>query len=165
LDQGASARGDVKHAGVKRFFLIGLVLAAALACGACGGGGNQAAASHALPQSLVKRIQAELHKPSPIGGAPSAKTVEVYGPASRVALAKASSMSDTARGSGAWYLIVLRGHFVGNVPVPPGAKRPQGRIAMEVWSPKAASGQAFSFANRLPKAVSGLKGPTLIELS
>ena len=165
MDQGASACGDVKLAGVKRFVVIGLVLAVALACGACGGGSKQGAASHALPQSLVKRIQAELRKPSPIGGAPSAKTVEVYGPASRVALAKASSMSDTARASGAWYLIVLHGHFVGNVPAPPGAKQPHGRIAMEVWSPKAASGQAFSFANRLPKAVSGLKGPTLIDLS
>jgi hypothetical protein len=167
LGQGGSARGHVQHAGVKRVALIGLTILVALACAACGGSSKQAAASHALPSSLVRQIQAEIRKPSPVGGASSARTVEVYGPASRLALEKVSSgpTSASPRGSGAWYLLVLRGHFVGNLPVPPGAKQPQARIAMEVWSPKAAAGAAFSFANRLPSALSGLKGPTVIDLS
>ena len=126
MDQGAIACRDIEHAGVKRFALIGLAVLVALACAACGGGSQHAGTSHALPPQLVKRIKAELRKQSPIGGAQSAKTAEVYGPVSRPALARASggSVSATPRGSGAWYLLVLRGHFLGNVPVPPGAKQP-----------------------------------------
>jgi hypothetical protein len=167
LDQGASAAGSVKQAGVKRFALLGLVLFVALGCAACGGGSKHAVASHGLPASLVKRIQAAVRKPSPISGISSAKTVAVYGPASHLALERASTgpMGDYQHLSGAWYLIVVRGHFAGNLPVPPGAKEPQARIAMEVWSPRAAVGGVFGFANRLPKAVSGLKGPTVIDLS
>ena len=81
MGRGGSACGDVKHACVKRFALIGLVVFALLACAACGGGSKQAAGSRALPPSLVKQIQAAVRKPSPIGGASSVKTVEVYGPA------------------------------------------------------------------------------------
>ena len=149
-----------------RLTLISLIGVAALACAACGGISKRATGrSHALPSPLVKQLRAELRKPSIITGSLSTKSVEVYGPASRRALESASSMSDTAQASGAWYLIVLRGNFVGNVPVPPGAKQPHARIAMEVWSPNATAGQGYSFANRLPKAVSGLKGPTVIDLS
>lgn len=144
--------------------LVGLL---AIACAACGGGAGAtgAAAGKTLPEPLVKQIKAEIMKPSPIGDAASAKAVEVYGPTSRRALEDASSMSGPARAPGAWYLIVLHGNFVGNVPAPPGAKQTHARIAMEVWSPSAKAGQAYSFANRVPKAVSGLKGPTMIDLS
>jgi hypothetical protein len=167
LDQGASAGGSVKQGGVKRFALIGLALLVALGCAACGGGSKQAAASHGLPASLVKRIQAAVREPSPITGIASAKTVMVYGPASHLALERASTgpRGSYRHLSGAWYLIVVRGHFAGNLPVPPGGNEPHARIAMEVWSPQAAAGRVFGFANRLPKAVSGLKGPTVIDLS
>jgi hypothetical protein len=36
---------------------------------------------------------------------------------------------------------------------------------MEVWSPKATTGRAFSFANRLPAAVTRLPGHAVIDLS
>ena len=152
---------------MKRLTLVGLVLFVALACAACGGGGTRAAArSHALPPSLVKQIQAAVRKPSPISGILSTKTVEVYGPASHRALERASSgSSESLHYSGDWYLIVRRGHFAGNLPVPPGAKEPKARIAMQVWSPKATAGQAFSFANRLPAAVTRLRGHAVIDLS
>ena len=152
---------------MKRFTLIGFVLTFALACSACGGGSKQVAASRVLPKSLVQRIQAAVRQPSPISGTSSAKTVEVYGPASHVALERASTgpMGEYQHVSGAWYLLVVRGRFAGNLPVPPGAKEPRARIAMEVWSPRATAGRVFSFANRLPKAVSGLNGPTVIDLS
>ena len=146
---------------------LGLVVLAALACAACGGGSTRdAARSQALPPSLVKQIQAALRKPSPISGVLSTKTVEVYGPASHTALEKASSgTSESLHYAGVWYLIVRRGHFAGNLPVPPGAREPKARIAMEVWSPKATAGQAFSFANRLPAAVTRLPGHAVIDLS
>ena len=151
---------------MKRLTLVGLVILATLACAACGGGTRGAVGSHALPPSLVKQIQAAVRKPSPISGVLSTKTVEVYGPASHTALEKASSgSSESLHYSGDWYLIVRRGHFAGNLPVPPGAKQPNARIAMEVWSPKATTGQAFSFANRLPAAVTRLRGHAVIDLS
>jgi hypothetical protein len=153
---------------VKRPLFTGLVGLLVLACTACGGGAaaKQAAGKQALPAPLVKQIKAEILKPSPIGGVSAARTVEVYGPATRTALEKASlgPASQSLRASGAWYLLVLRGHFVGNVPVPQGAKQPHARIAMVLWSPKSAA-KAFSFADRLPHAVSDLKGPTTIHLS
>jgi hypothetical protein len=151
---------------VKRLTLIGIAVFGALACAACGGGTQGAVGSQALPPSLVKQIRAAVRKPSPISGVLSTKSVEVYGPASHTALEKASSgSSESLHYSGDWYLIVRRGHFAGNLPVPPGAKEPRARIAMEVWSPKATTGQAFSFANRLPAAVTRLPGHAVIDLS
>ena len=151
---------------MKRFTLTGLAVLIALGCAACGGGTHAAARSHALPPTLVKQIQAAVRKPSPISGVLSTKTVEVYGPASHRVLEKASSgSSESLHYSGDWYLIVRRGHFAGNLPVPPGAKEPRARIAMEVWSPKAAAGRAFSFANRIPAAVTRLSGHAVIDLS
>jgi len=114
----------------------------------------------------VKQIQAAVREPSPISGVLSTRTVEVYGPASHVVLERAAAGSSASlHYSGDWYLIVRRGHFAGNLPVPPGAKEPQARIAMELWSPKASTGRAFSFANRLPAAVSRLRGHAVIHLS
>ena len=151
---------------MKRLALIGLVLFVALACAACGGGTRGAAGTHALPPSLVKQIRAAVRRPSPISGVLSTKTVEVYGPASHRLLEKASSGSnESLHYSGDWYLIVRRGHFAGNLPVPPGANEPRARIAMEVWSPHATVGRAFSFANRLPAAVTRLRGHAVIDLS
>jgi hypothetical protein len=152
---------------VKRFYLLGLAVFLTLACAACGGGGTRdAARSQALPPSLVKQIRAAVREPSPISGVLSTRTVEVYGPASHVALERAASGSSASlHYSGDWYLIVRRGHFAGNLPVPPGGKEPQARIAMEVWSPKATTGRAFSFADRLPAAVSRLRGHAVIHLS
>ena len=152
---------------MKRLTLSGLVVFVALGCAACGGGGTRAAVGgQALPPSQAAQIQAAVRKPSPISGVLSTKTVEVYGPASHTALEKASSgSSESLHYSGDWYLIVRRGHFAGNLPVPPGAKQPRARIAMEVWSPKATAGQAFSFANRVPAAVRRLRGHAVIDLS
>ena len=150
---------------MKRLTLTGLVVFVALACAACGGGTRGAVGGHALPPSLVKQIRAAVREPSPISGVLSTKTVEVYGPASHTALERASSgSSESQHYSGDWYLIVRRGHFAGNLPVPPGANEPRARIAMEVWSPQAATGQAFSFANRLPAAVTRLRGHAVVDL-
>lgn len=169
MDQGASGFSCLELGGVKRLTLIGLAALVALACAACGEGSRatHAAGGHALPPSLVKLIEAAVRAPSPISGISSTKTAEVYGPASHQELERASSGSASASlsFSGDWYLIVRRGHFAGNLPVPPGAKEPQARIAMEVWSPKGAAGRAYSFANRLPAAVSRLHGPAVVDLS
>ena len=118
LTFGLSRSAFGTFACVKRFALIGLVVFAVLACAACGGGSKQAAGSRALPPSLVKQIQAAVRNPSPIGGASSVKTVEVYGPASHSALERASlgPTGETQHVAGAWYLIVLRGHFTCGVP-------------------------------------------------
>ena len=149
-----------------RLTLIPLVSLVVLACAACGGV-KQTAASGSLPSPLVKQIQAEVLKQAVILGASSAKSIEVYGPASHVAIERASSPGSVGgtRVAGAWYLIVLRGNFAWNGPVPPGAKQPHGKIAMEVWSPKTSAGGGYSLGNRLPKTVSRLKSPTVIDLS
>ena len=150
---------------MKRLCIAGLLGVATLACAACGGG-TQSAARPALPTQLVKQIKAEVRKPSIITGSPSANTVTVYGPASRGAIEKISSPGATsvsAHVSGSWYLIVLHGSFDLNSPVPPGAQEPHGRVAMEVWSPTA-TGRGYSVGNRLPKAVSRLRGPAVVDL-
>jgi hypothetical protein len=168
LGQGGSARGDVKHAGVKRFTLIGLAIFAVLACAACGGGSKHSAAPQGLPSRLVKQIKAEIRNPSSaIGGASSATTADVYGPASYATIDKAWEGSGHGAMSegGRWYLIVLHGRFQWNGSVPPGAKQPHARIALEVWSPKSTTGQAVGFAKRVPTAVSRLQGHTVVDLS
>lgn len=143
--------------------LLGVIV---LACAACGGGAKQSTRGGSLPASLLKQIKAEIQQPSVIVGASSARTVEVYGPASHSAIEKASAGSASSRShvAGDWYLIVLRGHFSGNVPVPPGAKEPTAKIAMEVWSPTG-HGRDYSFPKQLPAAVSLLHGPAKITLS
>ena len=150
-----------------RLTLIGLVVSAALACAACGGGKQDAAAGHRLPKPLVERIQAEVLKQPVILGASSATSIDVYGPASHAAIEQVSSpgsVSET-RVAGKWYLLVLHGQFAWNAPVPAGSKQPHGKIALEVWSPKTSAGGAYSVGNRVPKAVSRLKSPTVIHLS
>jgi hypothetical protein len=150
---------------VKRLCLIGLVGLVAIACVACGGG--KQSASRALPTQLVKQIRAEVRKQAVILGASSTRTVRVYGPAPHLAIEKASSpgfVSET-HVAGSWYLIVLRGKFGCNCPVPPGGTEPHGGVAMEVWSPNTRTGTGYSVGNRLPKTVSRLGGPTVIALS
>jgi hypothetical protein len=152
---------------VGRLTLIGLVVPVALACAACGGGSKHAAGNHRLPTPLVEQIQAEVLKQPVILGASSARTIEVYGPASHAAVERASSPGyvGETRVAGKWYLIVLHGQFAWNGAVPPGSKQPHGTIAMEVWSPKTSAGGGYSVGNRLPKAVSRLASPTVIHLS
>jgi hypothetical protein len=150
--------------GVKRLCLAGLVGLVAIACAACGGGTH--AARSTLPAPLVQKIKAEVRKQAVILGASSARTVEVYGPAPHLAIEKASSPGSVREThvAGPWYLIVLRGKFGCNCPVPPGGTEPHGGVAMEVWSPKTSVGTGYSVGNRLPKTVSRLGGPTVIAL-
>lgn len=156
----------MQRLGLQRLGVIGFVSLVAVACAACGGA--RQSAGRALPAPVVKQIKAAIGKSSMIVGASSAKTAEVYGPASHGAIENASSpefVSESPHGSGAWYLIVLHGHFVCNCPMPPGAKGPpRGKIAMEVWSPKTSAGTGFSVGNRLPAAVSHLSGPVTVDL-
>jgi hypothetical protein len=149
---------------VKRLCLIGLVGLAAMACAACGG--SRHSAGSALPSPLVKQIRAEVRKQAVILGASSARTAEVYGPAPHLAIEKASSpgFGSETHVAGAWYLIVLRGKFGCNCPVPPGGTEPHGGVAMEVWSPQTRAGTGYSVGDRLPKTVSRLGGPTVIAL-
>jgi hypothetical protein len=159
---------------VKRVPLIGLLFAIALACAACGGGAKHAAGSRALPTPLLKQIKAEIRRQSVIGGAASAKAAEVYGPASYAAIDKVwegRGSGSVTSVSGRWYLIVLHGHFLWNGSVPPGAKAVPGnrKIGLVVWSPNARSlrqgGTGYSVANRVPHAISALRGPAAINLS
>lgn len=154
----------------QRLGVIGLVTLVATACAACGGARQSSGA--ALPAPVVKQIKAAMRTSSMLVGASSATTADVYGPASRVAIEKAWSpgvASTSSHASGAWYLIVLHGHFHCNCPMPPGAKAaPGGKIAMEVWSPgtsgRRQGGTGYSVANQLPAAVSKLGRPVTVSL-
>src|SRR5262249_44087717 len=80
--------------------------------------------------------------------------VDVYGPAPRAALVKASSgdivYPSASERTKAFYLIVLHGHFVcTGCTGPAGAKPPQGTIETHVWSPAAGS-LDFGIQNSLP---------------
>jgi hypothetical protein len=157
---------------VQRVGLLGLAGLLAAACAACGGGATHGAAprhsaGRTLPAPLVQQIKAAVRQNSGIVGTSSATRADVYGPASHVSIEKAWSrgfVSESPHVSGAWYLIVLHGHFVCNCPVPPGAHVPHGGLALEVWSPQKVAGRGFGVANRLPAAVSRLEGPAVIDL-
>jgi hypothetical protein len=155
-----------------------VLLTATLALSACGGskkaamvgpafvGGEQV---HTLPAPMAKRLAAQARGMARSLGDPSVKTAQVYGPDSRYALVKASSgdlVQKLARERKGYYLIVLHGHFVCHgCSRPPAskAKPPRGKIATEVWSPKA--GQTdFGIGNR-PVALSHLRVPTVIQVS
>jgi hypothetical protein len=121
-----------------------------------------------LPARLAARLAAEARAIARSLGDPSVKTAQVYGPDSRYALVKASSgdlVERIARERKGFYLIVLHGHFVCHgCSRPSGSKArlPRGKIATEVWAPKA--GQTdFGVGNR-PVSMSHLRGPTVITL-
>jgi hypothetical protein len=157
---------------VKRLSPIFLAIFVVLACAACGGGGGKhaVAGKQALPAALVQQIRAEIRKPSVIGGAESATSVDVYGPATYTAIDKAWEHGAGAMTqlSGRWYLIVLHGHFQWRGSVPPGATAApaQRDVALVAWSPNAhGRGTGYTMAKRVPRAVSRLGAPAAISLS
>ena len=149
-----------------RLTLIFLIGVAVLACAACGGG-KQTAAGRSLPSPLVKQIQTEVLKQAVILGASSAKSIEVYGPASHVAIERASSPGSVGgtRVAGAWYLIVLRGNFAWNGPVPPGgATAPLPRTpAGPTGAPPLVSGRSAVGRSRRQRHRVGLQDPRRLD--
>ena len=100
---------------------------------------------------------------------PSVTQVEVYGPASRLALVRASSgswVSESPRERKApFYLIVVYGKFVcHSCSVPPGATPPRGTIETTIWSPTI-GGTDFGLSDHLPAAVSRLHRVAVIHVA
>lgn len=98
-----------------------------------------------------------------------ATEIDVYGPASRAALVKASSGDVVVETAGQrdkpFYLIVLHGHFVcGECSRPLGAKSPEGTIETHVWSPTAGT-LDFGVQSSLPATVSLLDRVAMIQVS
>jgi hypothetical protein len=143
------------------------VLAAALVLSGCGGSHavvrDQAPVSKhtSLPAPLVQLI----HSFSNDRGV-SGKQVVVYGPGSRYLLVKASSgdlVQKTASERKGFYLVVVRGHFVG-FSHPAGTKAPRGTIETQVWS--AAEGVTDTgISDHLPAAVPRLHRLAVVTLS
>jgi hypothetical protein len=147
---------------------LAVLVGATLALAACGGSHATTITNAAsgqvhttLPAPLVKLI----HSFSTDRGM-SSKRVVVYGPDSRYHLVKASSgdlVEKTARERKGFYLIVLRGHFVG-FSHPAGTKAPRGTVETQVWS--ATEGVTDTgIGDRLPPAVSGLHRVAVVTLS
>jgi hypothetical protein len=95
------------------------------------------------------------------------RTARVYGPASYRAAMRAWSGGATTsnRRSGRYYVVVIRGRFVG-----PGGIPPVGRhgplhysVASRPWSPTTGNG-GISLRNKLPATMSRLGRPALISL-
>jgi hypothetical protein len=145
-----------------------VLVAATLALSACGGSHMvtitdeaPGPAHAALPAPLAKLIQSF----STDRGV-SGQRVVVYGPDSRYQLVKASSgdlVGKSPRERKGFYLIVLRGHFVG-FSHPAGTKAPRGTIETQVWS--ATEGVTDTgICDRLPAAVSSLHRLAVVTLS
>jgi hypothetical protein len=119
-----------------------------------------------LPVGLVKEVDS-IRRTQGSGHKPATLTAEVYGPASRKALVRASSgawiLESAREHKERFYLIVLHGHFVAGSH-PAGTKAPQGTIETQVWSPKAGVTDT-GISDRLPAAVSRLHRLTAITLS
>lgn len=95
----------------------------------------------------------------------TAKRVAVYGPGSRRALVKASSgdlVQEIPAERKGFYLIVLHGHFVAGSH-PAGTNALRGTVETQVWSAKEGVTDT-GISNRLPAAVSQLRGPTLVSI-
>jgi hypothetical protein len=147
---------------------LAVLVGATFALAACGGshaititGAAPSQVHTTLPAPLVKLI----HSFSTDRGVSSKRAV-VYGPDSRYQLVKASSgdlVEKSARERKGFYLIVLRGHFVG-FSHPAGTKAPRGTIETQVWS--ATEGVTDTgIGDRLPAAVSGLHRLAVVTLS
>jgi hypothetical protein len=131
-------------------------------------GASACTSSHRLSAPVQKRIAEMAREKARSLGDASVKTAQVYGPASRVALVKASSgerVTETKNERKArFYLVVLHGHFVcDGCPRPPGAQSPHGTIATQVLSPTADTGD-FGLTDSLPASMSRLGRPTVISL-
>jgi hypothetical protein len=99
----------------------------------------------------------------------SISEIDVYGPASRAALVKASSgdgvFESPREQQKLFYLIVLHGRFVcGLCSGPAGAKPPQGTIETFIWSHGAAAA-GYGIRSSLPAAVSLLNRLAVIQPS
>jgi hypothetical protein len=97
----------------------------------------------------------------------SVTEIDVYGPASRTDLVRASSgdvvFQSPRQQRKPFYLIVLHGHFVcGGCHGPMGAKAPEGTIETYVWS-HGASALDFGLSNNLPAAIYLLNRPAVIQ--
>ena len=140
-----------------------VVVTGVVALSGCGGGHKAASSGphrfRATP--LVKRLTAAAESTARSLGDRSVKSAQVYGPDSRSALVNASSgdlVQKTVRERKGFYLIVLRGHFVcDSCSGPAGAKRPRGTVATDVWSPRGGRTD-FGLSERLPAAVSRIRG-------
>jgi hypothetical protein len=133
---------------MKRLAPLVLVVLAASACasGHAGAGGSVS--------SLPAPVRAHLN--SLLQGDSSVQSIDVYGPASRQALVKASSGDIVENTPGRFYLYVLHGHFVcTDCSGPAGHKAPSGTIETYVWSPTG-GGTDYGIGHGLPSAVSSL---------
>jgi hypothetical protein len=155
----------------------GIVIAVAVATSACASGhaaqnqsSTDAVQLHELGYNrLSPRLQNFIRstlRDSPDG---HVTEVDVYGPASRAALVKASSgdiVYPTGReATKPFYLIVFHGHFIcRECTGPAGAKPPQGTIETNVWSPSVGS-RDFGVQSSLPAAVSLLNRLAVIQVS
>jgi hypothetical protein len=95
--------------------------------------------------------------------------IDVYGPASRAALVKASSGDIVVMGAREarqrFYLIVARGQFVcRGCSGPAGHKPPHGTIETRVWS-QAEGGTDFGICSGLPAAMAKLHRLATVRLS
>lgn len=147
---------------------LAVLVGATFALSACGG-------SHAITITDAAPGQVHTTLPAPLAKlihsfstdrGVSSNRVVVYGPDSRYQLVKASSgdlVEKSARERKGFYLIVLRGHFVG-FSHPAGTNAPRGTIETQVWS--ATEGVTDTgIGDRLPPAVSGLHKLALVTLS
>jgi hypothetical protein len=122
-----------------------------------------------LSKLLHKEIAAMVRASRNPADQTSVTRVEVYGPASRLALVRASSGSWVSESPGErkapFYLIVLYGKFVcASCSVPPGAEAPRGTIETNVWSPTI-GGTDFGIGDRLPTWVSRLPRLAVIRVA
>jgi len=151
---------------MKMLTSAGVLFAVTLSLSACGGShmvtvnAGPDLVRVGLPAPLVMLIRS-FRKDRSV----TAKRVEVYGPGSRRALVKASSgdlVQKIAAERKGFYLIVLHGHFVAGSH-PAGTKAPRGTVETQVWSAKEGVTDT-GISNRLPAAVSRIKGPTVVSI-
>jgi hypothetical protein len=130
-----------------------LLVAITVALSGCGG-------SHRLPAPLLKLIHSYSKDRNLTG-----KTVAVYGPGSRSALEQADSggvVGETTAERNGCYLVVLQGHFEQGMAPGPGPL-PHYTIETNLWTPDSGITDT-GLADRLPAAVSRLRGFTLVAL-
>jgi hypothetical protein len=132
--------------------------AALLAASGCGGSSHGSASALHRASMVARNIARSLDDPS-------AKTAEVFGPASYTALVNASqNVSSTAHRSGSFYLLVLHGRFVcAWCSRPPGGKSPTGRTVTQIWSPAAGRLDLSILHRGLAPSISRLGRPTPIS--
>ena len=119
---------------MKCFALGSLLAAVALATSGCGGASRPATTGVSrLPTSL----RAYIHSTKTTWRDGPINEIDVYGPASRGALVKASSGDLVFDHSKGFYLLVMHGNFVCTwCSSPRGGTTQTGTVETQVWSPK-----------------------------